>query len=169
LDYSKKNCTFASQTQNRMTTTAEEHKAMMDDMRSFDEPMPSVGIFWYDPQEHQFFGVHKKEVTPKMIEEAAAKGLPYLNYQTLHRQVWQKEFFKAMAEHRPTKFKGDYTQVPRGRVAWNIDKFIVFVGQWAKDIEPELSDLISQEFALPYFEFLYDEHWDLGHGWSGDL
>ena len=29
--------------------------------------------------------------------------------------------------------------------------------------------LIEKEFALPYFEFVYDEHWDLGHGWSGDM
>ncbi|GEM_PF-6720351 len=31
----------------------------MKDMKSFDELMPSVGIFWYDPQEHDFFGVYK--------------------------------------------------------------------------------------------------------------
>lgn len=56
-----------------------------------------------------------------------------------------------------------------GRVAWNINKFIVFVGQWAKTIEAELTQMIEQEFALPYFEFVYDIHRDLGHGWSGDL
>ena len=65
----------------------------MADMASFDEQMPCVGIFWYDPEEHNFFGVHKKEITPKMVEE----------------------------------------------------------------------------FSLPYFEFVYDYHWDLGHGWSGDM
>ena len=54
---------------------------MMKDMKSFDEPMPSVGIFWYDPEEHDFFGVYKKELTPKMIEDAVDKGLPYINYQ----------------------------------------------------------------------------------------
>ena len=47
--------------------------------------------------------------------------------------------------------------------------FVVFVGQWAKDIEEELTALLEKYFALPYFEFKYDEHWDLGHGWSGDL
>ncbi|MBR1594149.1 MAG: hypothetical protein IJ659_05190, partial [Alloprevotella sp.] len=26
-----------------------------------------------------------------------------------------------------------------------------------------------QAFSLPYFEFVYDEHWDLGHGWNGDM
>lgn len=152
-----------------MTTTPEQHKAMMADMKSFDEPMPAVGIFWYDPEEHSFFGVRKKEMAPKMEEEAAQKGLPFVNYQRLHYKIWQQEHYRALAKNEPTKFTGDYTQIPRGRVAWNINKFIVFVGQWAKDIEPELTELIEKEFALPYFEFLYDEHWDLGHGWSGDL
>ena len=46
---------------------------------------------------------------------------------------------------------------------------MVFVGQWAKDVEDELTALLEKYFALPYFEFRYDEHWDLGHGWSGDL
>ena len=29
-----------------------ERAAQMADMKSFDEPMPAVGIFWYDPQDH---------------------------------------------------------------------------------------------------------------------
>ena len=33
----------------------------------------------------------------------------------------------------------------------------------------ELTTLVEEEFSLPYFEFVYDEHWDLGHGWSGDM
>ena len=70
---------------------------------------------------------------------------------------------------KPTKFTGDYTQIPRGRVAWNIDKFIVLVGKWAEENQEELTALINRYFALPYFEFVYDEHWDLGHGWSGDI
>ena len=54
-------------------------------------------------------------------------------------------------------------------MAWNIDKFIVLVGHWAEPILDELSELVEKEFALPYFEFVYDEHWDLGHGWAGDM
>ena len=77
--------------------------------------------------------------------------------------------FRAQAKHLDTKFKGDYTQVPRGRVAWTIDKFIVLVGKWAEPIQKQLTELLEQEFSLPYFEFVYDEHWDLGHGWSGDM
>lgn len=147
----------------------DELQQQMDAMRALDEPMPQVGIFWYDPQDRTFFGVRKQELTPKQVEEAADKGLPFINYPHLHRQVWAKEFFRAQATGEPTKFVGDYTQIPRGRVAWNINKFIVFVGQWAKPIEAELAEMIEKEFALPYFEFVYDIHWDLGHGWSGDL
>ena len=104
-----------------------------------------------------------------MVEEAAEKGVPFINYPHLHRQVWAKEYFRAQAKHEDTHFKGDYTQVPRGRVAWAIDKFIVLVGKWAEPIQEELTELLEKEFSLPYFEFVYDEHWDLGHGWSGDM
>ncbi len=145
------------------------HDAQIADMSNFDAQMPCIGIFWYDMEDKSFFGVEKSELTPKMVEEAAEKGLPFINYPKLHRQIWAKEFFRAQAKHEETKFKGDYTQVPRGRVAWNIDKFIVLVGHWAEPIIDELTELIEKEFSLPYFEFVYDEHWDLGHGWSGDF
>ena len=142
-----------------MTTLKEiERKTQMDDMASFDNEMPQIGIFWYDMEEGTFFGVRKSELTPVMVEDAAEKGLPFINYPHLHRQVWAKEYFRAQAKHEDTKFKGDYTQIPRGRVAWNIDKFIVLVGHWAEDIQDKLSELIEQEFHLPYFEFVYDEH-----------
>lgn len=147
----------------------EQHDALIDDMRSFDEQMPSVGIFLYDPADNTLFGVRKKELTPREVEEAAEKGKPFIDYPHLHRQVWAKEYFRAQVKHLDTKFKGDYTQIPRGRVAWTIDKFIVLVGHWAEPIQDKLTELIEQEFALPYFEFVYDEHWDLGHGWSGDM
>ena len=147
----------------------DEHKAQMESMKAFDEQMPCIGIFWYDPAEKMLFGVRKQELTPKMVEEAADDGLPYINYPHLHRQVWAKEFFCARAKHEVTKFVGDYTQVPRGRVTWAVDKFVVFVGKWAEPIEEELAKLIEKEFSLPYFEFIYDYHWDLGHGWSGDM
>ena len=133
--------------ENNMTTlTHSEKEAIMKDMKSFDEPMPAVGIFWYDPEEHDFFGVYKKELTPKMVEDAKASGIKVINYE-----------------------KPDHRQNTRGRVSWAVDHFVVFVGQWAKDIEEELTALLEKYFALPYFEFKYDEHWDLGHGWSGDL
>ena len=117
----------------------------MEDMRSFDEQMPSVGIFWYDPEEHTLFGVRKKELTPREVEEAAEKGV----------------FFFEYGESKAEEYAG--------RIVWKKEMFIVLVGKWAEPIQEELSELIEQEFSLPYFEFVYDEHWDLGHGWSGDM
>ena len=113
--------------------------------------------------------VRKQELTPKMVEEFADKGLPFINTPELHHEVWAKEYLRAEAKQEETKFTGDYTLVPRGRVAWNINKFIVLVGKWAKPIEDKLTELIEKEFSVPYFEFVYDYHWDLGHGWSGDM
>ena len=58
--------------------TKEQHKAQMDEMSSFDEQMPCVGIFWYDPEDHTLFGVRKKELTPREVEDAAEKGKPFI-------------------------------------------------------------------------------------------
>ena len=32
-----------------------------------------------------------------------------------------------------------------------------------------LTELIEIKYSLPYFEFIYDEHWDLVHGWLSDI
>lgn len=77
---------------------------MMNDMRSFDEPMPSVGVFRYNPNEHDLFDINKKELTPKMIEAFKQQGIQIIDY----------------------PFDNKHTI--SGRVSWNIDKFIVFVG-----------------------------------------
>lgn len=130
-----------------------DHKAQMEDMKSFDEQMPCVGIFWYDPEERNFFGVHKKEITPKMVEEARANGVDVIDYPI------------SSLLHQPSDIKRSAC----GRVAWNVNKFIVLVGKWAEPIQEELTELLEREFSLPCFEFVYDYHWDLGHGWSGDM
>lgn len=125
----------------------------MEDMKSFDEQMPCVGIFWYDPEDNTLFGVRKKELTPLMVEASRAKGVDVIDYPI------------SSLLHQPSNIK----QRECGRVARTIDKFIVLVGKWAEPIQDKLSELLEQEFSLPYFEFVYDEHWDLGHGWSGDM
>ena len=113
-----------------------DHAAQMADMKSFDEEMPSIGFFCYNMQEHRLFDVIKKELTPRMIEDARAKGIEIIDYDRLHNI------------HN--------TQAFCGRVTWNIDKFIVLVGLWAEPIKDELSQLIDDTFHVPYFEFVYD-------------
>lgn len=113
-----------------------DHKAQMEDMKSFDEQMPCVGIFWYDPQDNTLFGVRKKELTPQMVEEAAEKGV----------------LFISLGE----EYHSDITN-QGGCVVWNVDKFEVRVGLWAEPIQEKLTELLEQEFSLPYFEFVYAE------------
>ena len=55
-----------------------EHNAQMDDMKSFDEQMPCVGIFWYDPEDHTLFGVRKKELTQGADKPYTVDGQIYL-------------------------------------------------------------------------------------------
>ena len=119
-----------------------EHNVQMEEMKSFDEQMPCVGIFWYDPEDNTLFGVRKKELTPQMVEESRAQGVDVIDY-PLSTLNFQLSTISA--------------QVPRGRVAWTVDKFIVLVGKWAEPIQEQLTELLEQEFSLPYFEFVYDE------------
>ena len=54
--------------------------------------MPQVGIFWFDPTDHTFFGVRKQELTPKQVEEALKFG-----YENTHKEIYggigQERFF----------------------------------------------------------------------------
>ena len=131
--------------------TDKERTAQMNDMRSFDEQMPCVGIFGYDPAAHSLIGMRKKEITPQLVEAAAEKGSPFISYPEMQGDL-----------------SADDSRLA-GRVVWSVDKFLVLVGKWAEPIQDELTELLEKEFSLPYFEFVYDEHWDLGHVWSGDM
>ena len=118
-----------------------DHKAQMADMASFDEQMPCVGIYWYDPDDNTLFGVRKKEITPKMVEEARTQRVDVIDYPI------------SSLLHQTSDIKRSVS----GRVAWTIDKFIVLVGKWAEPIQEKLTELLEQEFSLPYFEFVYAE------------
>jgi hypothetical protein len=91
-----------------------EHNMQMDDMKSFDEQMPCVGIFWYDPEDHTFFGVRKKELTPQMVEEAAVKGKPFINYPQLNYEVWQEET-KAAIEREESQTRLSFSEREQSR------------------------------------------------------
>lgn len=132
---------------NRLTD--KERKALMDDIRSFDEQMPCVGVFQYNPIGHRLVGVQKSEVTPKMVEDAAERGGLFIDYPQGESKFGAEE---------------DYG----GRVVWSIDKFLVLVSKWAEPFQRELTELMDKEFSLPYFEFVNDGYCDLGLGWSGN-
>ena len=39
-----------------------EHKAQLEAMKAFDEQMPCVGFFCYDPADKVFLGVYKEKL-----------------------------------------------------------------------------------------------------------
>lgn len=125
---------------------------------------PNIGIFWYDPNEKELFGVYSVFVDDvdyffSLIFNAEAKTCKRMHY-----ALWQKECNKGKDKRFQTM---DYTKYPRGRVFEVKDEgFKVCVGRWIKDY-PEAKQLILDEFQLPEdTEFIIDGHWDLGRGWS---
>lgn len=122
--------------------TNQERDALMADMKSFDEQMPCVGFFRYDPVGRFLFDVRKMELTPLEVEAAAEKGIRVIRH--------------------PDDRENDSVDF-RGCIIWYVDKFIVLVGKWAEPILEELSEMMEKEFSLPYFEFVYDEHRALDH------
>ena len=125
---------------------------------------PCVGIFWYDPNEDELFGVRSNlaEDTEYYYSDMLNQYVRTTKF--LHYAIWQKESNRGKDERFQTL---DYTKYPRGRIFEIKDKgFEVYVGNWIKDY-PQCKQLIIDEFDLPQnTEFIIDVHWDLGHGWS---
>lgn len=142
------------------TETNDMMNAMLESMQYQDEP--KVGSFWYDLDNDELFGVYS------MLAEDAKPYKSEFGEETrtgtrLHEQIWKREYFRG----KDKRFQGDYTQVPRGRVFQIGNQFVVMTGQWIDDY-PQVKDEILFEFDLPNnTEFRKDEHWDIGHGWSG--
>ena len=115
-----------------MTQLSEkEHQAQMDDMKSFDEQMPCVGIFWYDLEEKSFFGVCKKEITPKMVEEARSKGIRVINYPEYGH--------KAAIEREESDARINYPEREQARPKVKTDEQIAMEGletmeQWMREL-----------------------------------
>lgn len=124
---------------------------------------PEVGIFWYDVENDDLFGVKSASVDELKFYHSTMFNADVKTCKPLHYKVWERENFRG----KDKRFQGDYTQVPRGRIFYIKDRgFVVITGSWINDY-PEAKDTIRYEFNLPEdTEFQIDSHWDLGHGWS---
>lgn len=138
--------------------------AMVNNMQYQDDPY--VGIFWYDVNSNRLFGVNSTPAEDAKWYESPQFGNKVRTDKRLHQNIWRRELYKK----RDSRFFGDYTKVPRGRVfEFENDGFKVYVGNWIKKY-PECRQLIIEEFQLPAnTEFVIDSHWDLGHGWSDEF
>jgi hypothetical protein len=121
----------------------EEQKEVMETMKAnFDhQDEPEVGIFWYDKNANELFGVVKQE----------AMDVPSYNgrktVRKLHKDYWNGEQHRAKGKGKnPAPFVGDYTQIPRGRI-FQLDDgtFQVMCGSWMNDT---IMALIIEEFNL---------------------
>ena len=130
-----------------------------------DDPM--VGIFWYDVEEQDLFGVYSVDASHEDFYFSEGFNANVRTCNRMHYAMWQKYKNKYANTKKGEIYKQEYNQVPRGRVFEIEDEgFVVCVGKWINDY-PEAKSLILDEFQLPdNTEFLIDSHWDLGHGWS---
>ena len=145
-----------------------EENAAMELMLANDEVQDDsyVGCFWYDTLEKELFGVSKTLHTDVPYYYSKQFDCNVRTGRALHKNIWKKEHYRG----RDSRFVGDYTRIPRGRVfEFENIGFKVFVGDWINKYSEARKEIIW-EFQLPEdkTEFVIDSHWDLGHGWSDD-
>lgn len=141
----------------------EERERVMSEMASYDGLAfePSVGIFWFDPEQGELFDVRSLPVS------ALTGRMTTIN--VLHKNIWAKNFFRAKSKGLTDSiYFTDYTQIPRGIIFYSpsTKTFSAKVGHWIEDYKDVVTPLLQEEFNLTEFEYDIDVHWDLGHGWD---
>lgn len=146
----------------------DKHQTLIEHMQQFENATftPELGIFWYDTKNDELFGDRSFECDTVPFRSDGSR-----TYNKLHKDVWNRESYKARAQGRATKFSGDYTQIPRGRIfQYDDGHFEVMVGSWINNY-PSVKQLVIDRFDLPPddTQFVVDSHWELGHGWSDEF
>lgn len=142
----------------------QERKDVMETMtNNFNhQDEPKVGIFWYNENDDELFGISKIGINEIQFN---LKGLKTIGI--LHKSWWIKQQMRAKAKNQnDSVFLQDYTQVPRGRIFMTKEGlFQLMCGSW---INEHIINLVKDEFDLKNvpFEVRIDEHWEIGHGWS---
>lgn len=128
-------------------------KSMADNMEYSSIKHPQIGIFWYDNEKKELFGVNKNDAEDVNFVHTHDGDIKQYKY--LHKDIWEKEF----SRKKDNRFIGDYTQIPRGRVCEYKDRgFVVYIGDWIEDY-PEVKSEILFEFNLPKTtNFIKDIH-----------
>lgn len=137
---------------------------MIEDMDYQDEPL--VGIFWYSVSDNELFGVTNSPALDLAWRMSPQFGTEIKTDRRLHQKIWKNHHF-----NNEPRFAHNYMYTPRGRVfEFKDEGFKVYTGKWINDY-PQAKDLIIKEFQLPIdnTEFVIDEHWDIGHGWSQEF
>ena len=132
-------------------------------IHSVDQDAPLVGIFWYDTEKEELFGVHNSFAgnNPKYL--SYAPEIFHIDVTTdsrTHKSIWKKEAKKG----KDKRFAGEYVNTPRGRVIKLFaspfkpqggTRYAVFTGEWIKE-HPSAKAEIMWEFQLPEDTAFYD-------------
>lgn len=139
-----------------------------------------LGIFWYDDQRCELFGVCK-DLEGNIAPDANGMRV----FPVLRQNIWgdlRNRYYDAYAQYigddkypdeeaNPMK-ELDYTLVPRGRVFSNETGYQVFAGDWFFSMPLQdqecVKNLILEEFGLweDETDFIDDIHWHIGNGWG---
>lgn len=127
---------------------------------------PELGPFWYDPVKQECYGVHSTPAADCSWYDSKQFNQRIKTGRALHQSIWKKEFYRK----KDPRFTGDYKLKPRGRVFQFEDgTFVVCTGGWLSKYSEARREII-QEFNLPEnAQFVHDEHWDIGHGFSQEF
>lgn len=133
------------------------------------ELRPKVGIFWYSPS-YGCFGVDYS-----YYDEAPFMPNTFFNQKANMSRMIHKNYWPILKRKGklPKEYSmiSDYTRIPRGRVFGLEDgTFRVMHGKWLDEF-PDARNAILDEFDLPpeKTQFVYVDHWDVGHGWDEEM
>lgn len=106
---------------------------------------PCVGLFWYDPDENELFGVCSSISTGLPFKPNALLKANARTGDMSHSRVWERE----SRREKDPRFKASCDSLLRGRVVEiENDGYKVYTGDWIKE-HPSTKRLILDEFQLP--------------------
>lgn len=122
-------------------STSLEHDELIEIMKEgLHNEDPKVGIFWYNPQRNELFGV-----IALSLDDPEVTNLNTFTY------------------------IGAYKNKPMGMVFFKDNKFIITVGSWINENDNyRVIDLVEEVFDLTNedTEIVIDPHWEIGSGWE---
>ena len=125
-------------------STSDEHNDFIEIMsEGLHNKDPKVGIFWYNPQRNELFGV-----VALSLDDPNVTNCP---------------------NGKTCEIIGAYENKPRGRVFYKDNKFLITVGSWINENDNyKAIDLVEKEFDLTNedTEIVEDSHQDIGSGWE---
>ena len=145
----------------------DEAMRLMESNRGKDDE-PKVGIFWYDPQTNELFGVRSHRVSD-YVKPNARSEFGCVSCSEMHEDVWKKEYNRQKFKHDGVgPYRGAYEMTPRGRIFYDpeTDVYTIAVGQWIEQY-PQAVALVEEEFNLKDTKHTIKTawHWDIGQKW----